>query len=94
MTIADLACFAWVNWSEWAGVRLGGGDGDEVGVRDGVRNGDANGERDGKGKGEKEGETGFPTLKKWCEDIRRRDSVKKGLDVPGPFQMKEYDDEE
>lgn len=54
-TIADLACFSWVNWAEWEGVGL-----------------DA-----------------FPKLSKWLETINQRPAVKRGLDVPEKFKMKE-----
>ncbi|CZR57769.1 related to glutathione S-transferase GstA [Phialocephala subalpina] len=54
-TIADLACFSWINWAEWAGVPL----------------------------------DDFPELKKWLERINERPAVKKGLDVPEKFEMKE-----
>ncbi|CZT00353.1 related to glutathione S-transferase GstA [Rhynchosporium graminicola] len=55
LTIADIACFSWVNWAEWAGVGL-----DE-----------------------------FPEVKAWCEKINERPAIKRGLDVPEPFTMKE-----
>jgi glutathione S-transferase len=32
MTIADLACFSWVNWAEWAGVYLEREDGKDFPV--------------------------------------------------------------
>lgn len=54
-TIADLACFSWINWAEWAGVGL-----DE-----------------------------FPELKIWLDKINERPAVRRGLDVPEPFKMKE-----
>ncbi|PMD66946.1 theta class glutathione S-transferase [Hyaloscypha bicolor E] len=54
-TIADIACFSWVNWAEWAGVDV----------------------------------AGFPEVKKWVDRINAREAVKRGLDVPEPFKMKE-----
>ncbi len=54
-TIADLACFSWINWAEWAGISL-----DE-----------------------------FPEIKKWVDKINDRPAVKRGLDVPKTFKMKE-----
>ncbi|KAG4410695.1 hypothetical protein IFR04_016171, partial [Cadophora malorum] len=55
LTIADIACFSWVNWAEWAGVSL-----DE-----------------------------FPEVRDWAERINARPAIKRGLDVPEPFKMKE-----
>ncbi|PVH77010.1 glutathione S-transferase, variant [Cadophora sp. DSE1049] len=55
LTIADIACFSWVNWAEWAGVNL-----DE-----------------------------FPEVKNWADRINQRPAIKRGLDVPEPFKMKE-----
>lgn len=54
-TIADIACFSWVNWAEWAGINL----------------------------------EPFPEVKKWVDKINEREAVKRGLDVPEPFKMKE-----
>jgi glutathione S-transferase len=54
-TIADLACFSWVNWAEWAGVDL----------------------------------LEFPKLKEWTDKINERAAVKKGVNVPEKFTMKE-----
>ncbi|TVY81150.1 Disulfide-bond oxidoreductase [Lachnellula suecica] len=54
-TIADLACFSWVNWAEWAGIEL----------------------------------EPFAEMKKWLDKINERPAVKRGLDVPEPFVMKE-----
>ena len=54
-SIADLSCFSWVNWAEWAGVST------------------------------KE----FPTLDAWLEKCNGREAVKRGLDVPEKFEMKE-----
>ena len=54
-TIADLACFSWVNWAEWAGVET------------------------------KE----FVRVKAWLDAINEREAVKRGLDVPEKFEMKE-----
>ena len=56
LTIADLACFSWINWAEWAGTPI---------------------------TSEK-----FPLIKKWVDSINERPAVKKGLDVPEPFEMK------
>ena len=53
-SLADLNCFGWVNWAEWAGVSL----------------------------------EPFPKLKVWLETISERPGVKRGLDVPEPFEMK------
>lgn len=55
LTIADLTCFSWVNWAEWAGVDL-----DQ-----------------------------FPEVKAWADRINAREAVKRGLDVPEKFVMKE-----
>lgn len=55
-TIADLNCFSWVNWAEWAGT-------DQW--------------------------DNLPRLKAWMDRINEREAVKKGLDVPEKFQMKE-----
>ncbi|KAG9237895.1 glutathione S-transferase [Amylocarpus encephaloides] len=60
ITIADLACFSWVNWAEWAGIYLQREDG-----------------------------TNFLELKDWLERINSREAVKRGLDVPKPFTLKE-----
>lgn len=54
-TIADLACFSWVNWAEWAGVDV------------------------------KE----FKEVSRWVDRINSREAVKRGLDVPEPFEMKQ-----
>jgi glutathione S-transferase len=54
-TIADLACFSWINWAEWAGVDVGE----------------------------------FEEVKAWLDRINERPAVKRGLDVPEPFKMKE-----
>lgn len=54
ITIADLACFSWVNWDVWAGVDV------------------------------KE----FKHLSEWADRINERPAIKKGLDVPEPFEMK------
>lgn len=54
MTIADLACFSWINWAEWAGVEV----------------------------------TEFKQLKAWLDRINARPAIRKGLDVPEPFEMK------
>jgi len=54
-TIADLACFSWINWAEWAGVDV----------------------------------SEFKHVKKWLDTINERPAVKRGLDVPEPFKMKE-----
>ncbi len=54
MTIADIACFAWVNWAEWAGIEV----------------------------------SKFPRIKDWVDRINERPAVKRGLDVPEPFEMK------
>lgn len=53
-TIADLACFSWINWAEWAGVDV----------------------------------KKFDRISKWLDRINSREAVKKGLDVPQPFEMK------
>ncbi|KAI9745865.1 MAG: hypothetical protein M1818_000546 [Claussenomyces sp. TS43310] len=55
MTIADLACFSWINLAEWAGVEV-----DQ-----------------------------FKYVKKWLDTINERPAVKKGLDVPEKFTIKE-----
>jgi len=55
LTIADIACFSWINWAEWAGVSL----------------------------------NEFPELKKWADKINERPAIKRGLDVPEPFKLKE-----
>lgn len=54
-TLADLACFSWVNWAEWAGVDV----------------------------------KQFKEVSGWVDRINSRDAVKRGLDVPEPFVMKE-----
>ncbi|TAQ85373.1 hypothetical protein B7494_g6304 [Chlorociboria aeruginascens] len=54
-TIADLACFSWVNWAEWAGIVV----------------------------------EEFQEVKGWVDRINERPAVKRGLDVPEPFTMKE-----
>jgi len=54
-TIADLSCFSWINWAEWAGVGL----------------------------------DDFPEVREWVERINERPAVKRGLDVPEPFKLKE-----
>lgn len=54
-TIADLCCFSWVNWAEWAGVET----------------------------------KPYPKLQKWLEAIQERPAVKRGVDVPTKFEMKE-----
>ncbi|KAI4257765.1 MAG: hypothetical protein L6R42_005473 [Xanthoria sp. 1 TBL-2021] len=48
MTIADMANFAWVNWTEWA-----------------------------------------ESMSQWLDRINERPAVKRGLDVPEPFMMKQ-----
>ena len=53
-TLADVACFSWVNWAEWAGVDV----------------------------------KQFKQISGWLDRINSRDAVKKGLDVPQPFEMK------
>lgn len=54
-SIADLACFSWVNWAEWAGVET----------------------------------KTFERLTKWMDTIAKREAVKKGVDIPSKFEMKE-----
>ncbi|EMC96075.1 hypothetical protein BAUCODRAFT_34844 [Baudoinia panamericana UAMH 10762] len=54
-TIADLCCFSWVNWAEWAGVET----------------------------------KTFPELQGWLERIQGREAVRRGVDVPEKFEMKE-----
>lgn len=54
MTIADLSCFSWINWAEWAGVDV----------------------------------SEFKQVKAWLDRINSRPAIKKGLDVPEPFEMK------
>ena len=53
-TLADVACFSWINWAEWAGVDV----------------------------------KQFKQISGWLDRINSRDAVKKGLDVPQPFEMK------
>ena len=53
-TIADLACFSWVNLVEWAGVDV----------------------------------KHFERISAWVDGINSREGIKKGLDVPQPFEMK------
>lgn len=55
-TVADLACFSWVNWAEWAGLDVGAGE--------------------------------FEQVKGWVGRINEREGVKRGVDVPEPFEMK------
>ncbi|KAK0114784.1 hypothetical protein ONS95_014265 [Cadophora gregata] len=55
LTIADIACFSWINWAEWAGIGL-----DQ-----------------------------FPEVKNWADRINQRPAIKRELDVPEPFKMKE-----
>lgn len=54
-TIADLCCFSWVNWAEWAGVET----------------------------------KPFPKVERWMGVIQEREAVKKGVDIPEKFEMKE-----
>ena len=58
-SIADLACFSWVNWAEWAlGREWSKGD-------------------------------PFPALQAWLAEIEKRPAIKKGVNVPDEFEMKE-----
>jgi glutathione S-transferase len=54
-SFVDLNCWCWVNWAEWAGVRI----------------------------------DGFPRLAEWAHVIQQRDAVKRGVDGPDKFEMKE-----
>ncbi|KAK4548954.1 hypothetical protein LTR36_008727 [Oleoguttula mirabilis] len=54
-SIADLCCFSWVNWAEWAGVET----------------------------------QGFAAVRTWLEVIQRRPAVRRGVEVPERFAMKE-----
>jgi glutathione S-transferase len=71
-TIADIACFSWVNWAEWAGVDVA-----EFPWANHLELGKLMlifGDRE---------------VKKWVDRINARGAVKRGLDVPEPFKMKE-----
>lgn len=58
-SVADLACFSWVNWAEWAlGREWAKGD-------------------------------PFPAVQEWLGVIQDRPAVKKGVDIPEKFEMKE-----
>ncbi|KAI9816620.1 MAG: hypothetical protein M1827_001753 [Pycnora praestabilis] len=54
-TMADIACFSWINWAVWAGVD----------------------------------DRRFKYLAEWVDTINERPAVKRGLDIPEPFEMKE-----
>ena len=53
ITIANLACFSWVTWSEWAGLDV----------------------------------NQFKLVKEWVDKINARPALKRGLDVPEPFEI-------